>query len=145
MGKAYKDMTPEQKAGHYARCERYRKAHPKLYRERALKQYYADPVAAAAKAKAWRLANKEYMRTKQREDKRQRKLWAIDYLGGKCGKCQQTFHPAVYEFHHRNPEDKDRDPSKMLTLSLERLTSELNKCDLLCANCHRLEHHGDKY
>ena len=89
--------------------------------------------------------NKEYVLQKQREDKRKRKLWAIEYLGGKCSSCGETFHPAVYEFHHTDPSTKDRDPSKMLQLSLTRLTEELDKCVLLCANCHRIEHHGDKY
>ena len=114
-------------------------------RDAALKWYHANKEAAAFKAKQWREQNKEYVIQKQREDKRKRKLWAIEYLGGKCSKCGQVFHPAVYEFHHTDPQTKDRDPSKMLQLSKERLTNELNKCVLLCANCHRLEHHGDKY
>lgn len=111
----------------------------------ALEYYYRNKEKCAEKAKNWRLANKEYIKEKQREDKRKRKLWAISYLGGCCSKCKQEFHPAVYEFHHTKPEEKDRDPSKMMTLSQERLKTELDKCILLCANCHRIEHHGDKY
>lgn len=73
--------------------------------------------------------------------KRQRKLKAIEYLGGVCQKCNQEYHPAVFEFHHIDPSDKDRDPSKMTGLSWIRLKTELDKCQLLCANCHRLIHH----
>jgi hypothetical protein len=145
MTKLYKDMTPEEKEKIKQSTEKYRKANPEKYREAALKQYYKDPVKAAARAKKYREENKEHIRTKQREDKRNRKLFAIDYLGGCCSKCSGKFHPAIYEFHHIDPKTKDRDPSKMLSLSKENLILELNKCILLCANCHRLEHHGDNY
>lgn len=95
--------------------------------------------------KRWEAENKPSIRTKQREDKRARKLLAIELLGGKCLDCSGVFHPAVYEFHHRNPEEKDRDPSKMLQLSWEKISNELEKCDLLCVNCHRIRHHKEDY
>ena len=115
------------------------------HRKHALLYYHNNKEKCALKAKTYRLQNKEHVRNKQREDKRNRKLLAIDYLGGKCDKCSGVFHPAIYEFHHINPEMKDRDPSKMLSLSWERLSKELDKCKLLCANCHRLEHHKRNY
>lgn len=123
----------------------HEKMNPEYHREHALKYYYANKEKCAEKARVWRLANLEYIKTKQREDKRKRKEQAIQYLGGKCQKCNGTFHPAVYEFHHIDPETKDRDPSKMLSLKWERVTAELDKCLLLCANCHRLTHHEDSY
>jgi len=113
--------------------------------EASLRYYHANKEKCAEKARNWRRNNKEYIKEKQRETKRQRKLWAINYLGGTCQSCGGVFHPAVYEFHHLDPITKDRDPSKMMSLSVDRLQNELNKCELLCANCHRLRHHGDKY
>lgn len=145
MGKLYKNMTLEEKEKHKRNVEKYRKAKPEVYQKAALKQYYKDPAAAAEKAKEWRQNNLEYIKQKQREDKRSRKIKAIAYLGGKCNKCQGIFHPAVYEFHHLDPTTKERDPSKMLSLKWERVTTELDKCILLCANCHRLTHHESNY
>lgn len=124
---------------------RYYIKNKEKYNEWSRQSYYRNKEKCAERAKQWRLVNKEYIITKQREDKRKRKELAIEYLGGKCSKCLNIFHPAVYEFHHKNPETKDRDPSKMLQLSWKRLEAELDKCLLLCANCHRLLHHGDKY
>lgn len=141
----YKDMTPEQKAAHYVRTEAYRKRNPEKSREASRKYYHKNKELASLRAKEWREKNKEYIVEKQRLHKRERKLWAIAYLGGKCSRCSTECHPSVYEFHHINPEEKDRDPSKMLQLSLAKLTLELNKCVLLCANCHRYVHHGDNY
>ena len=138
-------MTPEQKAKHYERTEKYRKANMDKSNENARRYYHSNKESCALRAKEWREKNKEYVLSKQREDKRLRKLWAIEYLGGKCNSCKQEFHPAVYEFHHTDPNTKENDPSKMLQLSLVRLQAELDKCVLLCANCHRLHHHGDRY
>ncbi len=110
-------------------------------RKSAREQYYKNKEKRNIQAKIWRENNKDYVLLKQREDKRRRKLDAIYYLGGKCHTCGCMFHPACFEFHHKDPTTKDRDPSKMLSWSKERLYAELDKCILLCANCHRLEHH----
>lgn len=142
---SYKDMSPEQKAQHYARTERWRKKNTDKSNLAANKYYHANKEVCAIRAKAWRDANKDYILLKQRTDKRNRKLWAIEYLGGTCSQCGEKHHPAVYEFHHTDPATKDRDPSKMLQLSLTKLIAELDKCILVCANCHRYIHHGDKY
>lgn len=74
------------------------------------------------------------------------KLKAIQYLGGKCIKCNGEFLACVYDFHHRDPKTKDYNVSQMLANSWEEVKKELNKCELLCANCHRIHHymHGNK-
>lgn len=113
----------------------------------ALKHYYkikADPEKLKARTERrqkWYAENKQSVLEKQRNYKRERKRQAIEYLGGRCKRCQQVYHQAVYEFHHIDPSTKDRDPSKMLSLTWDKLVAELDKCDLLCANCHRITHH----
>lgn len=114
-------------------------------RENSRRYYHNNKEKCLARHKEWVGKNKDYVREKQKENKRLRKLEAIEYMGGVCKHCSQKLHPSVYEFHHLNPEGKDRDPSKMLQLSKARLFAELDKCILLCANCHRYAHHGDKY
>ena len=65
---------------------------------------------------------------------------AIAAMGGKCTHCGGTFHRSVFDFHHRG--DKAGSPGDMIAnKSLAELAKELSKCTLLCANCHRLEHH----
>lgn len=71
----------------------------------------------------------------------------IDCLkeNSKCKYCEEN-HPACLDFHHRNPTDKDRAISQaMRAFSLERLISEVEKCDIVCANCHRKLHYGEFY
>ena len=71
---------------------------------------------------------------------RARKQQAVDYMGGKCADCLNVFPTAVYDFHHLNPAEKDMDPQKALRSSWDKAKVELDKCVLLCANCHRIRH-----
>jgi hypothetical protein len=70
-----------------------------------------------------------------------RKKMAIEYLGGKCQKCGYDRNPAALEFHHRDGSEKEETINKLLRGSFKRVMEELDKCDLLCANCHRELHH----
>lgn len=57
----------------------------------------------------------------------------IDALGGVCLNCGSTDR---LEFDHVLPEDKVFDIAPNLEISLERLLPELQKCQILCRNCH---------
>ena len=66
---------------------------------------------------------------------------AIEYKGGFCQDCKGIFHPAVYDFHHINPDEKDFSLAHHKALKWsDEITNELDKCILLCSNCHRLRH-----
>ena len=69
-----------------------------------------------------------------------RKVEAIKYLGGKCSRCGGVFHPVCYDFHHRNPAEKQFVWTKIRQMSWDKVHRELDKCDLLCVHCHRVEH-----
>ena len=68
-----------------------------------------------------------------------KKIDAIKYLGGKCKQCGSIEHPVNFDFHHRNPSDKEFDWSILRRFSEEKRIKELDKCDLLCVRCHRLK------
>lgn len=62
-------------------------------------------------------------------------------LGGKCLKCGET-RPHILNFHHINPENKVDAPSKLLANSqINKFFIEIEKCILLCANCHEDFHY----
>lgn len=65
---------------------------------------------------------------------------AIEYKGGSCDYCGYNKNSASLEFHHLNPLEKDEHPSKMIGKDWENLKKEIDKCILLCSNCHREEH-----
>ncbi len=79
-----------------------------------------------------------------KEKMRDIKQRAINYKGGKCEICGGEFHAACFDFHHKNPNEKDKSIAAMITPNVdwELLKDELDKCVLLCSNCHRVLHYG---
>lgn len=60
-----------------------------------------------------------------------------------CQKCGEQ-RPYLLDFHHVNPAEKEYTIHEMRGYSLERLQKELDKCVVLCANCHREFHHFNR-
>ena len=56
-----------------------------------------------------------------------------------CVKCSEK-EPACLDFHHLG--GKDATVSSMLGMNDERVEEEINKCVVLCSNCHRKLHAG---
>jgi hypothetical protein len=71
-----------------------------------------------------------------------RKKDAIKYKGGGCCRCGYNKYYGALEFHHRNPDEKECDWVKLRLKSWDSITKELDKCDLVCRNCHA-EIHGE--
>lgn len=68
---------------------------------------------------------------------------ARTYKGNRCAICGYDKCSRALSFHHINPKNKDFDmSSKGLTRSWEKLRQEIDKCVLLCANCHMEVHDG---
>ena len=66
---------------------------------------------------------------------------AVEYKGGSCSKCGYSKCSAALEFHHTDPTEKDFGiAAKGRTMSEAKMKAELDKCVMLCANCHREEH-----
>ena len=66
---------------------------------------------------------------------------AVDYKGGKCERCGYDRCPDALEFHHLDPAKKDfAIYSKGYTRSWQKVKVELDKCMIVCANCHRELH-----
>jgi hypothetical protein len=82
---------------------------------------------------------KTYRSLKKRRVRRKRELVAS--RGGRCVDCGYNRCIAAFEFHHRDPATKEFSLAEF-SGSLERLLREAEKCDLVCASCHRLRHVG---
>ena len=62
-----------------------------------------------------------------------------------CRKCGETRY-YVLDFHHRNPAEKVGTISHMVkSSSYEKVLKEVEKCDVLCSNCHREFHHLEAF
>lgn len=62
----------------------------------------------------------------------------VEYKGGKCLSCGYSKCEDALEFHHTDPTKKEFSISKYRSRSFDKIIKkELDKCVLLCANCHR--------
>ena len=89
----------------------------------------------------WRCSKCQSEAVQKRRD--HTKLLALAYKGNKCQCCGYNKYAGALEFHPINPNEKDFGIStKGYTRSWERNKQELDKCVLVCSNCHREIHGG---
>ena len=74
--------------------------------------------------------------------RRKRKKDIIYIMGDKCCICGYNKCQSALELHHLKPEEKDFTIGQTLNKDLEIILKELQKCILVCANCHREIHSG---
>lgn len=88
---------------------------------------------------------KECSKNRRTLRRRTTKEKSVEYKGGKCEICGYDKCIAALEFHHINPEEKDSTWVRMMGYTFSDLIKkELDKCQLLCANCHREVHYKEK-
>ena len=87
---------------------------------------------------------REYLLSAVQKRRKKIRQMAIAYKGGKCAICGYDRCIETLEFHHPNSSGKDFGiSSKGYTRSWNKVQEELDKCVLVCANCHR-EIHANK-
>lgn len=132
------------------------------YQREWARKKFSDPEEAKKRSermRRWRAANqehiarysREYVRTesgresvlgtRKRLRRRVRGWYNGLKLGLSCQECGEN-HPATLDFHHLDPETKDRAVASMISRGWTEaeILSEMSKCVVLCANCHRKLH-----
>jgi predicted DNA-binding protein YlxM (UPF0122 family) len=66
---------------------------------------------------------------------------AVEYKGGKCERCSYNKCIIALEFHHTDPKEKDFHISSNMNKAWDKVKKELDKCILVCSNCHREIHY----
>lgn len=76
----------------------------------------------------------------QRNKRENLKAKCLAYLGGKRCKCcgVDSFPKVCYDFHHLNPALKDFEISKSSGKKWSEVEKELDKCVVVCKNCHAI-------
>jgi hypothetical protein len=118
-------------------------------------QFYCRECNRASIAE-WRKKNPDKERANQQRYYRKhkvvyaerRKLWRRGRVArlvamlkaAPCMDCHQSYAPCVMDFDHRPGEDKSFElkTPNMVHFKMETIMTEIAKCDLVCANCHRL-------
>lgn len=55
-----------------------------------------------------------------------------------CSICGYNLNGLALEFHHRNPNEKERTVASLMHHSWKMIKAEIKKCDITCANCHAI-------
>jgi hypothetical protein len=76
--------------------------------------------------------------------RRRNRTASLLYLGSKCSNCGYNKCEAALEFHHFLQDKKSFNISSGFNLPWRQLKEELDKCMLLCCNCHREFHYNEK-
>lgn len=79
---------------------------------------------------------KKCRRREQNNTTRKYKLTLVGYKGGKCELCGYNKCIASLDFHHKDPSQKDPKWTNMRRWNPERVKKEVDKCQLVCRNCH---------
>jgi len=86
----------------------------------------------------------ELIKVKRRIYIKERRKWFNEYKQTlKCSQCDEN-HPACLEFHHIDPKEKDfgiAEALRQLNLGKDEILKEIDKCEVLCSNCHKKLHY----
>lgn len=76
--------------------------------------------------------------------RRQLKIKSVEYKGGKCEVCGYNKCIAALTFHHKDPNEKEFGIAQSgIPRKFEFIKNELDKCMILCSNCHAELHHQE--
>ncbi len=107
---------------------------------------YRDPVNQKEYLRQYHLATWDQRKVRHRLVQIGRKLslseWFRTYKQSLfCSKCGEN-DPRCLDFHHLDRAQKDVEVAQLVTegYSIDRIMREIEKCVILCANCHRKEH-----
>ena len=102
-----------------------------------------------------RQCSRTYRRTRAREQQKvarprraELKKELVDLLGGQCARCGYAEFAVAFDFHHVDGTNKQMAVSELImrmahyNVSDQFIVDELDKCALLCANCHGAYHAG---
>ena len=102
--------------------------------------------AAAERMARWRASpgNRLYLAALTKERRREKYRWIAEYKSSRgCSRCDEKRAPAL-DLHHRNGKEKLINITAAVQKWTDaRIMAEIEKCDILCANCHRVLHDSE--
>ena len=106
-----------------------------------------DGKQTHCKACAYMYQKKTYAVRNERQRDKRKENWekVFEYFGGrKCSMCGIESEYPIFDLHHTNPDEKDFNPSRLAHYRWENMLKEVEKCALLCSNCHRIVHYKER-
>jgi len=100
-------------------------------------QFYKLQLQCRDCIKAYELKTRERRLKKLNARQRGEKRYWANLFGNSCVRCGYSEFDTALHFHHVNPEEKEATPTVIMKCGDKgRIYKELDKCALLCGNCH---------
>jgi len=132
-----KEKIGEKRAEYYKlneeKISEYYKLNKEKIGEKKAEFYKLNKEKIGEKKAEFYKLNKEKIRKQQREHIKKKRAICLEYLGGKCVKCGTTHN---LQFDHIKREGKKYEITRKLSNNFDNLKEELDKCQLLCVDCH---------
>src|SRR5690348_17336462 len=122
-------------------CSYCKECEKKRTTERAKNYKLKNPEIVSRNRKKYK-RNKVKNSIDNKRRQREIKQKCVDLKGGECIVCGYNKYLAALDFHHLDPSQKSFSVTGYTT-SWEKIIVELDKCILLCSNCHRAVHSGE--
>ena len=100
---------------------------------------YKDPEAAKAAKAAWYQKNKQEISGRQRAERNKKKDWITQYKleNSVCTDCKISYPPQILDFDHLKDKKFSISGKGVKDNTLDAIIKEIEKCEIVCANCHR--------
>jgi len=97
--------------------------------------------------KIWYQAHKEEVMERRKKRQPDIREWYKNYKGILCCADCGEKHPACLQFHHKNKEEKHFNIAEVAdrASSIKALKEEIDKCEVLCVNCHAKRHWRERH
>jgi hypothetical protein len=95
-----------------------------------------------------RPCGRQYTRDRNKNQRVERKAWIDEYKTAKgCCKCGYNVHPVALELNHIDPSTKEFTVSRCLGsgYTWDKVLAEIEKCDVMCSNCHQIHTYENKH
>lgn len=100
---------------------------------------YKDPFQRAEAKKRYFLKNKEVCSARVQKGKRSKRKYIAEHKKRPCKDCGVQYAWYVMDLDHKPGVKKIAGLAVMVQgYSWEKILAELEKCDVVCSNCHRI-------
>lgn len=110
------------------------------------KTYTKNKEQELERSRTYKKNNPEKRREQANKSAYKNYVWFRSFLNEiknvPCFDCEIKYHPCAMDFDHRDPNDKLFNISDMQSRNEQIIMQEIVKCDIVCANCHRIREHN---
>lgn len=137
----YRNWSKANRARNALVDKAWRRRNPDKIRAMTRRRMRKHGAEIQAWRRDWYAKNKARICAENRARHKEKRAFLNSLKRRPCADCRRRFPPYVMDFDHRRG-TKEFMIGRLLSASLERLTREIEKCDVVCANCHRIRTHS---